>query len=72
MNKSPRQADNELLLKGILCVLIGAGVLLAPHFVNSPGMAIVAKSALVGWFSLVLGCAFVVRFALRRFASSKA
>ncbi|MBU0588821.1 MAG: hypothetical protein KJ852_08825 [Gammaproteobacteria bacterium] len=69
MNKSTRQADNELLLKGILCVLIGAGVLLAPHFVNSPGMAIVAKSALVGWFSLALGCAFVLRFAMRRYSS---
>ena len=54
------KANNDLLIKGMLCALIGLGVLLAPYFISSPGMqGIVAKSALVGWFALVLGCAFI-------------
>ena len=60
-NPNTRQADkkanSDLLIKGILCVLIGLGVLVSPHFITSPGMqGIVAKAALVGWFSLLLGC----------------
>ena len=61
------KASNDLLLKGILCVLIGLGVLLSPSFITSPGMqGIVAKSAVVGWFALVLGVAFVGLYIRRR------
>ena len=63
------KANNELAIKGILCILIGLGVVLSPYFVTSPGMqGIVAKSAAVGWFALVLGLAFVGLYARRRFA----
>ena len=63
------KANNELLIKGILCVLIGLGVLLSPYYITSPGMqGIVANSALVGWFALVLGLAFVGMYARRRMA----
>ncbi|MCJ0762421.1 hypothetical protein [Variovorax terrae] len=59
--------NNDLLFKGILCMVIGLVVLLAPIFIPSPDMqAIVGGSALVGWFALVLGGAFVVQWALRR------
>lgn len=68
-----KQANNELLQKGVLCVLIGLGVLVSPYFIKSPGMqGIVANSSLVGWFSLVLGCAFIVMYGLRRRAADKA
>ena len=68
-----RKANNDLLIKGILCVLIGLGVLLSPYFVTSPGMqGIVAKAAVVGWFALVLGCAFVGLFLRRRMAGASA
>ena len=61
------KANNELMIKGILCVLIGLGVLVSPYFISSPGMqGIVAKSSLVGWFALVLGCAFVGLYVRRR------
>ena len=61
------KANNELAIKGILCILIGLGVVLSPYFVTSPGMqSIVAKSAAVGWFALVLGLAFVGLYARRR------
>jgi len=58
--QADRQANNDLMIKGILCVLIGLAVLVSPHYINSPGMqGIVAKASLVGWFALVLGCAFL-------------
>ena len=63
-------ANNELAIKGILCILIGLGVVVSPYFITSPGMqGIVAQSAVVGWFALVLGCAFVGLYARRRWAS---
>ena len=67
--RSPAQkrALNDLLLKGILCALIGLGVLLSPVYVTSPGMqGIVGQSSLVGWFALVLGLAFMALYAWRR------
>jgi len=70
-NPNTRQADkkanDDLLIKGVLCVLIGLGVLLSPYFINSPGMqGIVAKASLVGWFALVLGVAFIGLYVRRR------
>ena len=65
------KANNEVLIKGILCTLIGLGVLVSPYFITSPGMqGIVAKSSLVGWFALVLGCAFMGLYARRRMAAN--
>ena len=64
------RANNDLLIKGILCAFIGLGVLLAPYYITSPGMqGIVAKSSLVGWFALVLGCAFIGVHVWRRVAA---
>ena len=61
------KANNELAIKGILCILIGLGVVVSPHFITSPGMqGIVASSAAVGWFALVLGLAFMGLYARRR------
>lgn len=58
--QADKQANQDLTIKGILCVLIGLGVLLSPHYIHSPGMqGIVANASLVGWFALVLGCAFL-------------
>ncbi len=63
------RANTELLFKGVLCMLIGLGVLLSPYFITSPGMqGIVAQSALVGWFALVLGAAFAGVYLRRRMA----
>ena len=60
-------SDKDLLTKGLLIAFIGAAVLLAPYFVSSPAMRnVIAQSSLVGWFALVLGAAFIVRWALLR------
>jgi uncharacterized membrane protein HdeD (DUF308 family) len=66
-NKVNTKANNELAIKGILCIMIGLGVVVSPYFITSPGMqSIVASSAAVGWFALVLGLAFVGLYARRR------
>ena len=74
-NPNTRQADKkangDLLLKGVLCVLIGLAVLVSPHFIKSPGMQdIVAKASLVGWFALVLGVAFIGLYVRRRMTAA--
>ena len=67
--KTNTKANNELAIKGILCIMIGLGVVVSPYFITSPGMqSIVASSAAVGWFALVLGLAFVGLYARRRIA----
>jgi hypothetical protein len=59
IRRHSNKANNELLLKSVLCVLIGLAVLVSPYFIRSPGMqGIVAGASLVGWFALVLGLAF--------------
>jgi uncharacterized membrane protein HdeD (DUF308 family) len=67
------KADKELLFKGVTCALIGLVVLIAPYVARSPSVQdIMAQSALVGWFALVLGGGFMVRYAMRRAAATKA
>ena len=63
----PHNPENDLLWKGAMCAAIGLLVLLGPSFMApSPLQATVANSALVGWFALVLGCAFLVQYLVRR------
>lgn len=52
---------SQMLLRGIACIVIGAVVLLAPHFLQSAGYReMIGGARLVGWFALVLGIAMVV------------
>ena len=54
--RSNNKVNIELAIKGILCILIGLGVVRLPYFITSQGMqGIVDSSAAVGWFALVLG-----------------
>ena len=62
---APRPAK-DMILRGLLCALIGAAVLLSPPYIASPGMrAAIAGSWLVGWFAVVLGGVLVAKGALR-------
>ena len=71
LKDSAKKADADLLFKSILCALIGLAVLLAPSFMSASGFrATVAGASLVGWFALVLGCAFGVLYAVRRRAAT--
>lgn len=59
--------DKDLLTKGLLITLIGVAVLVSPYLIATPAVReVVAKSSLVGWFALVLGVAFIARWALAR------
>lgn len=61
------KADRVLLHKGVLLAFIGLAVLIGPLFMAPSGMRdMVASSAVVGWFALVLGTAFAVLYGLRR------
>ena len=49
------------LERGILCLVIGAAVLLAPRFLQGTRwFDMVAGAYLVGWFAVVLGVALIV------------
>lgn len=60
MSTRPSSSSTDLAWKGGLCSGIGLLVLLAPYFMAaSPMRDMLAQSAIVGWFALVLGLAFV-------------
>jgi len=66
-----RKAAQDLLFKGLVIALIGAAVLLGPHFSRSPAVQeLLSGAAVVGWFALVLGLALLGRYFLRRRARS--
>ena len=61
------QANNDLLIKGVTCAIIGLVVLVAPFFMQASDLRnIFLQGHIVGWFALVLGAAFVVHGLLRR------
>jgi uncharacterized membrane protein HdeD (DUF308 family) len=67
------QKESDLAWKGGLCAAIGLIILLSPQFMGaSPLRDMVAQSAVVGWFALVLGLAFLGQFFWRRRASGSA
>ncbi|MFT4267890.1 MAG: hypothetical protein QM586_11835 [Xenophilus sp.] len=59
--------NDQMLLRGALCALIGVAVLAGPHLLRSPGWRdMVAGAQTVGWFALVLGVAMIAAALLRR------
>lgn len=66
MTKAGRN-EADLAWKGGLCTVIGLAVLLGPQFMAPSGMRdTIAQSAIVGWFALVLGLAFIGQYVWRR------
>ena len=62
-----RAANTDLLIKGIVCSLIGLGILVGPYFMAAGGMReMVAGAWLVGWFALGLGVVFTLRYLKQR------
>ena len=61
------KADNEVLIKGLTCALIGLIILLTPYVKPEGNVSqMLAQVRPVGWFSLVLGLAFILLFGVRR------
>lgn len=60
------KANTDLLIKGVLCALIGITILVAPDMARSAHVQeLMASVSIIGWFSLVLGCALVGLYAWR-------
>ncbi|VWX57650.1 conserved hypothetical protein [Burkholderiales bacterium 8X] len=56
--RTPARRAPRMYERGILCILIGAAVLLAPYFLTSPTwLNMIAGASVVGWFAVVLGVA---------------
>jgi hypothetical protein len=69
-NQSLKQANNDLLIKGLVCVMIGLVILLAPLAIQSPALLqVMGQSQWVGWFAVVLGTALAVLHVRRRVAA---
>lgn len=66
------RADKDLLIKGVLCASIGGVILLAPYVARSASVQeLMAGATIVGWFSLVLGLAFIGLFVRRQVAAAR-
>lgn len=69
---SSNKANTDLLIKGVLCALIGAVILVAPFVARSPSVQeLMGGAAIVGWFSLVLGLALMGLYGQRWYAASR-
>jgi threonine/homoserine/homoserine lactone efflux protein len=67
MPSKPRHTDSDMLIRGAVCAVIGAIILLAPYVARSPSVReLMGQATLVGWFSLVLGLIFIGRTLWRR------
>lgn len=68
-NSIPAQhkANNDLLIKGVTCAIIGLVVLIAPFFMRASDLSnLFRQGYIVGWFALALGAAFVIQGLVRR------
>lgn len=70
-NRSAK-ADKDLLIKGALCALVGIVIVAGPYIARSSDIQeLMAGASVVGWFSLLLGCAFIGLYAKRRVTASR-
>ncbi|MDA7417399.1 hypothetical protein PGB34_13600 [Xenophilus arseniciresistens] len=59
--------NDQMLLRGMACALIGVAVLLGPYVMRSAGWReMLASAQTVGWFALVLGVALMVVALVRK------
>jgi len=66
------KADKDLLIKGVLCALVGIVILAGPTVARASSIQeLLAGASVVGWFSLLLGCAFLGLYAKRRITASR-
>lgn len=59
--------NNDMLVRGVILVLIGLVLIIAPHFMSaSDTRELFIHARIPAWFALVLGAAFMGQYALRR------
>ena len=62
-----------MLVRGVILVLIGLILIIAPHFMAvSPTRELFIHARIPAWFSLVLGAAFIGQYVLRQHKRSQA
>lgn len=68
---SARPVNNDMLVRGVILVLIGLVLIIAPHFMSdSSTRELFVHANIPAWFALVLGAAFMGQYALRRYKKS--
>ena len=66
-SRKPAKGNNEILIKGLTCTLIGLIILITPYVKPSGSISqVLAQSSPVGWFALVLGLALMLQALVRR------
>jgi hypothetical protein len=64
------QANNTLLIKGLLSALVGVLVLLPSYLISSPDLQeAIGQAALVGWFGVLVGFTLLGVSTWRRFSA---
>ena len=64
---SAHPLNNDMLVRGVILVLIGLVLIIAPHFMSaSDTRELFIHARIPAWFALVLGAAFMGQYALRR------
>lgn len=64
---SAHPLNNDMLVRGVILVLIGLVLIIAPHFMSaSDTRELFVHARIPAWFALVLGAAFMGQYALRR------
>ena len=59
--------NNDMLVRGVILVLIGLVLIIAPHFMSaSDTRDLFVHARIPAWFALVLGAAFMGKYALRQ------
>lgn len=67
MKKIDNDKKDQMLMRGLIVVMIGAAVLLGPYILRSQDLRDLLRGAyLVGWFALVLGLAMIGVDLMRR------
>lgn len=64
---SAHPLNNDMLVRGVILVLIGLVLIIAPHFMSaSETRELFLHARIPAWFALVLGAAFMGQYALRQ------
>ncbi len=64
--------NNDMLVRGVILVLIGLVLIIAPHFMSASSTRdLFVHANIPAWFALVLGAAFMGQYGLRQYREKK-
>ncbi|MBF6630547.1 MAG: hypothetical protein ITG01_05275 [Comamonas sp.] len=69
---SAHPLNNDMLVRGVILVLIGLVLIIAPHFMSASSTRdLFVHANIPAWFALVLGAAFMGQYGLRQYREKK-